>query len=60
MLGFSTSQDALECYKSAYNDGQKRVGGVTRMSIERLKEWLRAGDVTLPLRRMTGGVKAVG
>jgi phage-related protein (TIGR01555 family) len=48
MLGFDNAQAALDCYHQAYGDG-RRAGGITPMSVDRLRAWCQSGDVTRPL-----------
>lgn len=51
MLGFGAASDALDAFRAAYGDSDdRRIGGVTHMSLNRLREWLEKGDATRPLR----------
>lgn len=53
MLGFGSEADAVETYVRAYHDtDRRRIGGVTGMSMDTLREWLQKGDVTKPVKLM--------
>ena len=48
MLGFNGQQNAVNAYKSNYQDGFP-VGPVTAMSMDEFKTWVENGDTTKPL-----------
>lgn len=49
MLGFESEEAARATYEKAFSDGRgpERIGAVTPMSVEQLKEWLKS-DTTVP------------
>jgi len=51
MMGFNSSKEAGDAYKSAFSDGKavSRIGAVHGMSIPEFKEWLKTGDTKKPL-----------
>jgi hypothetical protein len=51
MLGFGSWESALNAYRKAFNDGlgAARIGGVTQLTIDSLKNWLLIGDGSRPL-----------
>jgi hypothetical protein len=51
MLGFMSEEKALNAYRKSFSDSKsaKRIGAVTRMSIEKLKQWLNSGKTKKPL-----------
>lgn len=52
MMGFSNIQDAMTAYEQAFSDGKadRRVGGVTIMSVDEFKTWLKEGKTKKPLQ----------
>lgn len=47
MMGFSSEDEALDCFKASYSDEARgRIGGVTHMDRERFTAWLQGGDHT--------------
>lgn len=50
LLGFQTTQKAIDCYKSAYSKGWK-LGPVTTMTIEQFKSWLKLGRQSKELNK---------
>ena len=58
MLGFGSKKQAVSAYARAFSDGKghRRIGHVEPMSVERFKEWLRAGNARFPAKgRAAGG-----
>lgn len=51
MLGFDSARAAREAHASAFSDGKgaDRMGGVTKMSVENFKAWLKEGNTKAPL-----------
>lgn len=51
MLGYATKTAAMADYKKAFSDGkaEDRLGGVTEMSVDAFKAWLRSGKTKKPL-----------
>lgn len=56
MIGFGSRTQAEEAYKAAFSDkkGQRRIGHVEAMPIEKFRDWLR-GDTTTAVRRRAAG-----
>lgn len=52
MLGFATRDEAISTYKAGFSDGKgaKRIGRVTRMSVDEFKDWLKNGDTKKPMK----------
>lgn len=46
MMGFPDEASAREGYLANYQDGWQGLGGITEVSLEDLKQWLREGDTT--------------
>ncbi len=55
MIGFPLRAVALANYRMAFSDGRgkDRIGGITEMSIDEFKAWLKDGDTSKPLSRMS-------
>jgi hypothetical protein len=50
MLGYLTVADAVRDYIASYADySHDRIGGVTAMTVDAFKAWLRDGDLTRPV-----------
>lgn len=51
MLGFPNRSIALANYRKAFSDGRggDRIGAVTEMGIDELKNWLKDGDTDRPM-----------
>ncbi len=56
MVGFPDEESALACYEKAFADGKgrERIGAVTEMDVDDLKEWLADGDTSEPLANRCG------
>lgn len=53
MLGFPSLKGALLAYMNSYSDNaEKRIGGISPMTVDQLKGWLRTGDVSKPLTKI--------
>lgn len=54
MLGFPSAGAAVQCYKAAFSDGMgaDRIGSVVALSMPRLKQWIKDGDLTSPLSNL--------
>lgn len=52
MLGFDDIQQAMAAYEQAFSDGkaEDRVGGVTIMTMDEFKAWLKNEDTKKPLQ----------
>lgn len=53
MLGFMNIEDALHAYCKSFSDGKGhvRIGQVTEMNINQLKDWLKNGNTKKPIAR---------
>jgi phage-related protein (TIGR01555 family) len=52
MLGFDSEDEAMECFRTSYNDNARgRIGGVTHMDREQFTAWLQGGDHARPVAR---------
>lgn len=51
ILGTNTQEEAEALYEAGFSDGKgrDRIGGVTTMTVEEFKSWVREGDTTKPL-----------
>lgn len=45
MLGFDSSEEALEAYLSNYEDGWTGLGDITKVNIEDFRKWVQKDDV---------------
>lgn len=53
MLGFGSEADAVDTYVRAYHDSdRRRIGGVTGMTFDDFKTWLRNGDLARPVGKL--------
>ena len=52
MLGFIDIDEARDVYKRAFSDGKgaQRMSAITRVPMDRFKQWLRDGDHTMPAK----------
>lgn len=48
MLGFATGREARAAYQANYQKGWRGFQGITEMSLDQFKDWLRNGDTTKP------------
>lgn len=48
MLGFETEQAAREAYLANYTKGWDRIGGISALSVDQFKDWLKSGDTKKP------------
>lgn len=55
MLSYPTKEAALSDYRKAFSDGRakERIGGVTEMTIEKFKTWVKSSETKKPLSRKT-------
>lgn len=53
MLGFDSAAEARAAHEAAFSDGKgaARMGGITKMAVPDLKEWLKTGDTKKPVSR---------
>lgn len=51
LLGFKNIQAAVDGYDKSFSDGkgEARIGGVTIMTVDEFKKWLKSGDTKKPL-----------
>jgi Inorganic Pyrophosphatase len=54
-LGFGSKAQFLAVYKKAFSDGKggQRIGAIHEMTIPEFKDWLKRGDTTRPIRKIT-------
>lgn len=54
MCGFPDSAAAIEAYRASYDNlGTARIGHVTEMQIDAFKDWLKTGNVRMPVGMAT-------
>jgi len=53
LLGFRSQQAAVDAYRKAYSFGQP-LGKVTAMTIGQFRQWLAAGNKSLPIHKQVG------
>lgn len=49
MVGFRTAEEAKAAYRANYADDWQGFGGITEMSVEQFKRWVKEGDTSGPL-----------
>jgi hypothetical protein len=52
LLGFASREEAKAAYAKHFPAGF-RVGPIKEMTIARLREWLKEGDLQKPINRLT-------
>lgn len=52
MMGFGSAEEAEQAYLSNYSEGWDRYSGVTPMSVDDFKTWLREGSTAEPLSQL--------
>lgn len=53
-IGFPSKTSVITAYHAAFSDGRagERLGAITEMSIDGLKDWLKSGDMKKPLHAL--------
>jgi Inorganic Pyrophosphatase len=55
MLGFGSKVQAETIYKKGFSDGKgaDRLGAIREMTIAEFRDWLKHGDTTAPIKKLT-------